>query len=656
MKLLVIDDNFEFSDFLCEYFRYCEKVECQPLRVQDYSDTSKLSDLAIENLEDDSVLFINVNLKIDEWRQTFKGIEFLTWLRIKGVLNHCVLYSFQSAETIARSSEKNRLLFSKGTTFAQLPNDFSSINLKNLTTDRSEPAKLKENIKPLFNLGEFRHRNANWWGVKQLWDIHKIYKKGLFQKPYPKIVRDNLINLNNAVGTFLYSLEIVTTTKYIDSRIEEIEKAKRELTTKIENAKNSKNTELNNLSEWDAISAGIKRQIEDIEGNFQKYYANTTLEYESLENEKSVLLNEIIEVQKESSEVEKKLTKFQNQLKSWEQLLNHYRKSNNKIYEIAYKELFNEAALPKLSKETRILLIDDNAQNGWEEILKEMTGAKIKSFVPERKFIDDPEQLYQNVKSLLVSQGFNPHLIMLDLRLFDELDRSIDVENLSGKLLLQSIKQDFKGIPVLITTASNKVWTYQSLINLGADAYWIKEGIDEQRQIIDSVNNYCKLLFLLHNMTEKPYIILRKLADFSERFERQKASHWSIKCCWKNRAITNGRTEEISNSLSDAVCVLKDYLHNHFLNYGSDSQNNESFVISGLINKIAGVYELVHNLKAGQTASKVGLVEKRKDIKAEPLIVLRNKYSHGNYQTADWKVLSDCIDKTQVYLAPRKQC
>ena len=245
---------------------------------------------------------------------------------------------------------------------------------------------------------------------------------------------------------------------------------------------------------------------------------------------------------------------------------------------------------------------------------------------------------------------------MLDLRLFDETDRSVDVENLSGKLLLQKITKEFKGIPIMITTASNKVWTYQSLIDLGADAYWIKEGIDEQREAIDSINNYCQLLRLTSRLTDEPYKILRKLSEFSEKFERQKDTHWSTKYMWDNDETTEGRTDEISRSLNDATCVLKDYLHNHYLRFGSDSSNNETeaFVLSGLINKIAGVYELVHNLKAGQTARDVGVEYPRGDKRAKPLINLRNKYSHGYYQTANWTILKRCIDMTEIYLSKRK--
>jgi CheY-like chemotaxis protein len=654
MKLFVIDENTNFANIICEHFRDYNGLGGECFIVRDIADNAELAERVIKLLENDSVIFIHINLKINELRQSHQGIELLTWLRIKGAMNHCVLYSFQSAEAIARSSEKNRLLFSKGTTFVQLPDDFSSINLKALASNAAEASKLKENIKPLFNAGEFRHRNANWWGVKQLWDIHRIYKKGAFDKPYPQNIRDNLTNLNNAVGTFLHSLEVVLLTKYIDFIAGEIEKTKGELIIEIKKIKNSKKAELAHLSGWDDKTAAIRKQIQDIEDNFQKYCAQTSSEYQTFEEEKSILTGKLIEIQKESSETGKKVSELQAQLNLCQRQLDKYHWTNSKIFETAKRNLFKEINLPPPNRKTRILLIDDNAENGWGEILKEITGATIKTFVPAKKFIDKPEQLYQNVKKLLARNGFNPHLIMLDLRLFDETDRSINIENLSGKLLLQRIKQEFRGIPVMITAASNKIWTYQSLINLGAEAYWIKEGIDEQREAIDSVNNYCKLLRLVSRMTGEPYKILKKLSDFSEEFERQKAAHWSAKHQWANYETTDGRTDEISKSLNEAVCVLKDYLHNHYLNFGADSPNTEAFVLSGLINKIAGVYELVHNLKEGQTARDVGIDYPRGDKKAQPLIKLRNKYSHGHYQTANWATLKRCIELTEIYLSGRK--
>jgi CheY-like chemotaxis protein len=653
MKLFIIDDNIDFANILSKYFLNNQDIECQCSIIKDLDDTAKLSDRTVKLLEYDSLIFININLKINSLRQAYKGIELLTWLRIKGAMNHCILYSFQSAEAIARAREKNRLLFSRGTTFVQLPADFSSINLKNLTADVSEAGRLVENIKPLFNIGEFRHRNANWWGVKQLWDIHKIYKEGAFNKPYPTNIRNNLTNLNNAVGTFLHGLEITTLTNYVDSVAEEIKKTRQKWSIKLNKLKNSKQEELANKSDWDEMTTAIREKIHNIEDNFQKYFANTSFEFQTLEDEKAVLEDEIVEFQKESSEVSKKLTELQEQIKACEKNLKKYRRIKSIIYQTAKKELFKEDNLPRLNTKTRILLIDDNADAGWGEILEEVTGATVKTFVPLKKFIDEPELLYQDVKKLLAQNGFNPHLIMLDLRLFDEISRSLDVENLSGKLLLQRIKQDFRGIPVMIVTASNKLWTYQSLINLGADAYWIKEGIDEQREAVDSVNNYLKLLTMVTRMTDEPYRILRSLCEFSENFERKKSKHWSVRHVWANSEITEGRTDDISRSLNEAVCVLKDYLHHHYLNFGSTNSDTEAFVLSGLINKIAGIYELVHNLKAGQTARDVGIEYPRGDDKAKPLIKLRNKYSHGYYQTANWAILKNCIEKTKIYLSKR---
>ncbi|MBK7970970.1 MAG: response regulator [Bacteroidetes bacterium] len=75
-------------------------------------------------------------------------------------------------------------------------------------------------------------------------------------------------------------------------------------------------------------------------------------------------------------------------------------------------------------------------------------------------------------------QSHKPHLILLDLRLQNEKGVRIDAEMLSGGVLLANIRKQYPGLPVLMTTASNKSWSYEELQRLGCDAFWTKEGID----------------------------------------------------------------------------------------------------------------------------------------------------------------------------------
>jgi predicted RNA-binding protein with RPS1 domain len=122
------------------------------------------------------ILFINVNLKVGkDSRQLQKGIELLIWLRIKGVMNHCVLYSFEDLHTILNREPKHLIATSKGTTFVQLPSDFSRINLEKINGVKADIGNIKKTLKAAFDIAKFRHSYANMWGLKRLLEVHKFF-------------------------------------------------------------------------------------------------------------------------------------------------------------------------------------------------------------------------------------------------------------------------------------------------------------------------------------------------------------------------------------------------------------------------------------------------------------------------------------------------
>lgn len=116
-------------------------------------------------------------------------------------------------------------------------------------------------------------------------------------------------------------------------------------------------------------------------------------------------------------------------------------------------------------KRKRILLIDDNAENGWKQTL-----SCILAPVP----IDielDYEKINQfgNLKNLSYYD-----LIFLDLRLPKIGKNEVKIE--FGLDLLKKIKEDNPQVPVIVFTASNKSWTMYEVMELGADGMYVKES------------------------------------------------------------------------------------------------------------------------------------------------------------------------------------
>ncbi len=121
----------------------------------------------------------------------------------------------------------------------------------------------------------------------------------------------------------------------------------------------------------------------------------------------------------------------------------------------------------------RILIIDDEAEKGWESVLKKLLAsaeeiATIKEKVPNFKTMTDDAKIH----------FLSPwDLFILDLRLDGDAEEGIyDANDFSGAQILKLIKALNRGNQVIMFTASNKAWNYKALLNAGADGYYIKES------------------------------------------------------------------------------------------------------------------------------------------------------------------------------------
>jgi CheY-like chemotaxis protein len=663
MRVFIIENDLDFAESLAE-----KLIENDfDYEIISVSKSSSCID-TVNTLKDangEFVLFIYVNLLIDKGsRQYCKGIELLTWLRIKGVMNHCFLYSFQTLEAIARSNEQNRLLFSKGTTFIQLSDSFEFVTNEKIIESAKVTAddkNLRKNIKPLFDIGKFRHKEANWWGVKQLWDVHKIYTKGDFVEDYPAKVKDNLQKLNNAIGSYLYEWRVVSLTIEIERFEKELEEKKKADEEKKSNLANQlEEKKIERILYNEELTTKQQQQIERRNKLFSSkdYYAKHRNLYDEELAEISLNDKEISKLKAEFEEIIKKEGNISSEI---EDINEKTGKLKSLIYKGAEIYFSDNLDIERQTK-CKILIVDDEPD--WKTIYEKiLQNAGFDLIVPGKKFRNKIADFYDKELKPVISKGAYD-LILLDLRLFEESDPSVATDKLSGKQLLEYIKKDYKGIPILITTASNKIWTYQKLIDFGADAYWIKEGVDEQRDFIDSIKNYCRFIFLVSRLTDETYKLLRKLSDFADEFKSisDAPDYWAKNVTWANGFTTQCNIIEIQKNLDEAVLIFKRYLQNFHLNSELSDSSNKAFFISGLINKVASVYENVHMLTEGQMKkisrtildSEDGKPEKdeqRKDSQAKPLMTLRNEVSHYDYKSkATWDNLEKAIDLAKTYL------
>lgn len=117
------------------------------------------------------------------------------------------------------------------------------------------------------------------------------------------------------------------------------------------------------------------------------------------------------------------------------------------------------------------LLIDDLAESGWKTILE-------KAVIKEDESLDIATSFDDAVEKIKKVWD----VIFLDLRL-SEHDHSItNIEHYTGFKILKEIRKGFNEInfctPIIVITASNKIWNIEALRDNGIDGFYIKEHPD----------------------------------------------------------------------------------------------------------------------------------------------------------------------------------
>lgn len=185
-----------------------------------------------------------------------------------------------------------------------------------------------------------------------------------------------------------------------------------------------------------------------------------------------------------------------------------------------------------------ILLIDDEADKGWEKVLTEMLiGWRVfDCFKDTAKNFSDMEQKNEKIwKNLNREEGYYD-LIFLDLRM-DGINEDTTTSNgiymspdkFSGMRILKEIKKINKGAQVIIFTASNKAWNLKALLDAGADGYYIKESPEYGFSLAYSRKNSDAFCKAVENCLNRGY--LREIYCKKEQIRSliKKINDWNSK-------------------------------------------------------------------------------------------------------------------------------
>lgn len=158
----------------------------------------------------------------------------------------------------------------------------------------------------------------------------------------------------------------------------------------------------------------------------------------------------------------------------------------------------NNDAAPNMSLHglfNKILLIDDNANCGWKELLENIHKCSVDEIVSSKEVLAWQNEMPEKFRHY--------DLIYLDLYLDKEM-----ADSRNALSTLRFLKGRFPHIPVIIFTASDKAWNLNEVLDIGADGMYIKESPLYFRDSEYSLKNYKNFAATIKYVHQK-YNVLR---------------------------------------------------------------------------------------------------------------------------------------------------
>jgi CheY-like chemotaxis protein len=493
----------------------------------------------------------------------------------------------------------------------------------------------------MLSLEAIRHKEANWWGIKTLWDCHKVFTEGAFDLEYPVNIKEELHQLNNFLYTFCYSTSEERLSQILENKRAEIADEIECLNQRIQNIQTKQTEESSDLEENKLLIDLCIEDIERINLNL-RYIIRPDLRKPILQqlNQTKALLDEYSNAkQDKENSLEEEGKVEQETVRQLEDI-----SLPSKTYADT-KQLFDLKDEAFNLNNAKVLLIDDQAEDGWSEIYQHIIyGRKDKN-----PFTILPFNHLNDIKLWLDEcEDINQFdFILLDLRLFPKVDKEIEdsPELISGIEILKYLRSNDCFVPILITSASNKIWSYKIAIQYGADAYWCKEGVDNLFDANASMTNYLELKQWFATFMSNEYSYLKEMSLTLMKFK----SDFSTNFWWKRKdwGISNsvvnkqGQTIELPRHTELKLNEIKQiYLHgtNMYRSYikarfdtKEISKGHSWFYYSIVIVQFAKILELIHNVtekRYDTFGSYYAVMKARNDSTGKELYSIRNDAVH----------------------------
>lgn len=128
----------------------------------------------------------------------------------------------------------------------------------------------------------------------------------------------------------------------------------------------------------------------------------------------------------------------------------------------------------KIKETFHYLLIDDEADKGWDKVLELMMPKAQGRVYPHQA--EDYSALPQELRKEIEACKYD--IVFLDLRMrgIEEDRQQLKPQDFSGYKILKSIKEINPGIQIIMLTATNKGWNVKAILDAGANGYYMKES------------------------------------------------------------------------------------------------------------------------------------------------------------------------------------
>lgn len=173
----------------------------------------------IEYIKNANPKFIVILLEIPCAKATtpFGGLEFIIWLRINAVKIPIIAISFQSLQSILKTTPYANIFASEGVFFCHYPREFDKDEILGQINRQSKLDTLKSALENCVDFSHFRHSYANIWGLKRLISTYnEIFKDSKFENQ--DIINETTLGLDYHIARFYFSKK-VEANKYIIQHI-----------------------------------------------------------------------------------------------------------------------------------------------------------------------------------------------------------------------------------------------------------------------------------------------------------------------------------------------------------------------------------------------------------------------------------------------------